>query len=182
MRLAQLGTLSRAIRNHEFKGKNVRRAPAVLLLVSVLVAVSFAGPASAKAQPDVVQATLSGEGDPDGSGSAVLEITKQGKIEVICHRIEVENVARPLTGGGIITLGETGETVAYIIIPSFQDDGGVVEGCTGLLGVKTRELSRIIKDPGSYFLHLYNTEFPCDIPFVLDCGPGALIGQLQAAS
>jgi hypothetical protein len=155
----------------------MRKEFASSLLVVALVVVAFAVPAVASAPPTTLRATLVGDGDPDGSGSALLQIDKDKNTGVICHQIHVDNVTTPITGGAI-TVGESGEIVARLII---TDPGQDLEGCTGQLGIKNRELNRIIKDPGSHFLHLYNAEFPCDI-FGPDrvCPPGAVQGQLSA--
>ena len=125
------------------------------------------------------RATLSPEGDPDGSGSAVLEIDTKTDFGTICYQIQVENVARPITGGAI-TVGESGETVGRLVI---QDRGWDLEGCTAHLGIKNRDLKRIQKDPGSHFLHLYNDEHPCEaIGPSTPCPPGAVIVQLEGVS
>ena len=163
----------------------MRRASIVADLIAALVAVSFAVPADAvsadaAAQPTFLQATLVGDGDPDGSGTAVLEFGRDGNFAFICHQIQVENVSRPLTGGAI-TVGETGEIVGRLFI--VVDTGGTLEGCSGQLGIKNRDLTRILKDPGSHFLHLYNDEHPCDITGPEGvCPPGAVIGQLEAVA
>ena len=155
----------------------MRRASMVVGLIAAFVAVSFTVPAAA-AQSTFVQATLVGDGDPDGSGSAVLEFGRDKNLAFICHQIQVENVSRPITGGAI-TVGETGGIVGRLII--VQDPGGDLEGCTGQLGIKDRDLRRILKDPDSHFLHLYNNEHPCDVTGLV-CPPGAVIGQLEAVS
>jgi hypothetical protein len=156
----------------------MRKASVVSLFVA-LVVVAFAVPAVASANPTTLRATLSGDGDPDGSGSALLQIDKDKNTGVVCHQIHVENVTTPITGGAI-TVGESGEIVARLAI---TDPGQDLEGCTGQLGIRNRELNRITKDPSGYVLHLYNEEFPCDIfgPD-LTCPPGAVRGQLQGVS
>ena len=147
-------------------------------LVAALVAVSFAGPADASRSSTFLQATLVGDGDPDGSGTAVLEFGRDKNLAFICHQIDVANVSRPITGGAI-TVGETGEIVGVLFV--VLDQGGTLEGCSGQFA-KNRDFNRILNDPGSHFLHLYNDEHPCDIVAVSVCPPGAVIGQLAPAS
>jgi hypothetical protein len=51
---------------------------------------------------------------PDGSGSALIELDTKTTFGTICPlRIEVANVARPITGP-TITAGESGEIVGRI--------------------------------------------------------------------
>ncbi len=150
-----------------------------MVLAAAFVAVFPAVPAQAGSGFTTLQATLSSDADPDGSGSALLEIDTKTSFGTICHEIEVQNVTRPVTGG-IITVGKTGDLVGRLII---QDRGGDLAGCTAQAGIKTRDLNRIQRDPGSHFLHLYNEEYPCDVTGPdRACPPGALIGQLQGVS
>jgi hypothetical protein len=155
----------------------MRRTATVLLVITALVAAALAVPAVAGTQFTTLRSTLVGDGDADGSGSALLQIDTKTTFATICHQIQLENVSRPITGGAI-TVGESGEIVGRLII--FNDQGGTLEGCTGQLGIKNRDLKRIQMDPGSHFLHLYNAEHPCDI-FGAGrvCPQGAVIGQLE---
>lgn len=123
------------------------------MLAAALVVAVFALPALAGKG---FQATLSGDADPDGSGSALLQIDTKTSFGTVCHETQVENVSRPITGG-IVSVGESGELVGRLII---QDRGGTLEGCTAQAGIKNRDLMRIQKDPAGRFLHLYNDGIP----------------------
>jgi hypothetical protein len=159
----------------------MRRTATVLLVIAALVFAAFALPAAASPGFTTVQATLVGDGDPDGSGSALLEIDTKTAFGAgtICHEIHVDNVATPITGG-VITVGESGEIVGRLFV---TDSGQDLQGCSGQGGIKTRDLMRIQKNPEGHFLHLYNAEHPCDITAPeRTCPPGALIGQLVGVS
>jgi hypothetical protein len=152
------------------------RAFIATALAGALVVAAFAVPAGAGERFSNFQVTLSGDGDPDGSGTASLQIDP--KTEVVCFQIHVENVSTPITGGAI-TVGESGTIVSRLIIRDPDQD---IDDCTGQLGIRRQEMNRIVKDPGSHFLHLYNDEHPCD-PFASrQCPPGAVQGQLQGVS
>lgn len=138
-------------------------------LVAVLATVGLSVPAAAGTEFDTVQATLTPAGDPDGSGTAVLEIDTKNKS--ICYQIHTENVSTPIMDA-TITFGESGETVAELIV---IDNGPVLEECVRVFGPQPRrDLNRISKDPGNYFLHLFNEEHPS--------GTGAVQGQLVGVS
>jgi hypothetical protein len=148
-------------------------------LAAALVVMVLAAPAVAKPAPTSLEATLSGEADPDGSGSALLSLDTKTRFGTICHQIHVDNVATPLTGGAIMRSGSN-EIVGRLII---TDSGQDVDGCTAQAGIKTRDLKRIENDPGSYVLHLYNDEHPCDVSGPEQtCPPGAVAGQLEATA
>jgi hypothetical protein len=148
-------------------------------LLAALVALGFAVPAGAVVKPTFLEATLVGEGDPDGSGQARLEFGRDKNSAFICHQIQVANVARPITGGAITLAGSDAIEARLIIV---GDVGGELEGCTGQLGIKNRDLSRILRDPSNYVLHLYNAEHPCNVTGADQvCPPGAVAGTLQAA-
>jgi hypothetical protein len=156
------------------------RTAVVAALAVLAVGAGSAVALAAGTQFTTLQATLVPEGDPDGSGAAVITIDFKDSGTICPVRIEVENVARPITGAAI-TVGESSEFVGRIFI---QDRGGVIEDglCTSQGGIKTRDLKRIQKDPGAHFLHLYNAEHPCDIFSSGPCPPGAVTGQLEGVS
>lgn len=154
----------------------MRKAFMSAMVIAMLVGAALVVPAVAGQPFTTFQTTLVGDGDPDGSGSAVLEIDTKTTFGTICHRIEVANVARPITGGAI-TVTESGELVGRLIIAG--DQGGTLEGCTAQLGIRNRDLKRIQRDPASHFLHLYNAEHPCDVQATRRCPQGAVVGQLE---
>ncbi|MGH2736460.1 MAG: CHRD domain-containing protein [Actinomycetota bacterium] len=149
----------------------MRRTSIISLLVAAGTVVAVAFPGWAAAQFTTVQATLSGAGDPDGSGSAVLEFDT--KEEAVCYEIHTENVTTPITGAAI-TSNETGEEVIGLLV---IDDGPDLVECVALGRFKARSrqgLRAIGKDPGDYSLELYNDEHPS--------APGAVRGRLEGVS
>jgi hypothetical protein len=146
-------------------------------VAAALVAAVLAAPAVAGQAFTMFRATLTGDADPDGSGTAALQIDP--KAEVVCFQIQVGDVSTPITAGAI-TVGESGTIVSRLII---RDSGQDIDDCTGQLGITRQEMNRIVKDPGSHFLHLYNAEHPCD-PFAPGrrCPPGAVIGRLEGVN
>jgi hypothetical protein len=141
------------------------------LIVAGVVAMAFAVPAGAGQRFTTVQTTLAPAGDPDGSGSAVLEFDT--KDEAVCYEIHTENVTTPITEAGI-TFDETGEVVVELLV---IDDGPDLVECVALGRFKARSrqaLRAIGKDPGAYSLELYNDEHPIS--------PGAVRGQLEGVS
>jgi hypothetical protein len=146
-----------------------------VLLLAALAAAAVAVPAAAAPRSTFVQATLVGDGDPDGSGSAVLEFGRNKNVGFVCHQLEVEDVARPIRNGAV-TIGESGEIVARLFVTIGSEQ---LEACSFLGTSHRREIKQLSKDPSGFFLHLYNDEFPCDVLAVSSCPPGALIGQLE---
>jgi hypothetical protein len=150
----------------------MRRATTVSIVIAALVAAALAAPGvAAKAQFTTVRATLSPAGDPDGTGTALLEL--DAKDEAVCYRIHTEKVTTPITEAGVV-FGETGEVVLELLV---IDSGPDLEECVSVSrfqGHGRQEIRRIGKDPGAYFLELYNDEHPSS--------PGAVRGQLEGVS
>jgi CHRD domain len=128
-------------------------------------------PAAAGQQFTTVRATLGPAGDPDGTGSALLEL--DAKDEAVCYEIHTQNVTTPITDAAIVS-AETGEVAVELLV---IDRGADLVECVSVSefqGHGRRELRRIGKDPSGYFLELYNSEHPSS--------PGAVRGQLEGVS
>jgi hypothetical protein len=139
--------------------------------LSIAFAAAGVGQATAaKAQTDTVGTTLTPAGDAEGGGSAVLEVNTKG--EFICYEIQTTDVTTPITGA-TITVGAEGETVFDLVV---IDRGADLVECVSVSRHSTptrRDLNRLLRDPGSYYLHLFNDEHPA--------GSGAVQGQLASA-
>jgi len=147
------------------------RRTAFATVAAALVAAAFAVPAVAGQQFTTVQTTLAPAGDPDGSGTALLQFDT--REEAVCYSIHTENVTTPITEAAI-TSAETGEAVVELLV---IDRGADLEECVALGRFKARSrqaLQAIGKNPGGYSLELYNAEHPSS--------PGAVRGQLQGVT
>jgi hypothetical protein len=147
------------------------RRTSLALLAAALAVAALAVPAVAGQQFTTVRATLTPAGDPDGSGSALLEFDL--REEAVCYEIHTQNVTTPITGAAI-TSAETGEVVIELLV---IDRGPDLVECVALQRFKARSrqgLTEIGKNPSGYFLELYNDEHPSF--------PGAVRGQLEGVS
>ena len=98
------------------------------------------------------------QGDPDGSGTAVLRINP-GQ-EQVCWTIEVAGVD-PIFAAHIHVAPPTAPGPIVVPLNPFS------AGCTTV----SRELAlAIIRDPGSYYVNVHNASYPA----------GALRGQLDS--
>jgi hypothetical protein len=139
-------------------------------LAAALTIAALAVPATAGQGFTTFQVTLSPAGDPDGSGSAVLQT--DAKDEAICYDIHTQNVSTPITEAAIVN-AETGVVTELIVI----DRGPDLAECVSVSrfqGHGRQEIGRMGKNPGDFFLELYNEEHPGS--------PGAVRGQLEGAS
>ena len=101
-----------------------------------------------------------GPGDPDGAGSATINV-KRGKGE-LCYELSVEGIA-PATAAHVhvAPAGDFGP----VVVPLMPPTSGFSSGCVDI----DRELAKAIKkDPDNYYVNVHNAEFPA----------GALRGQL----
>ena len=140
------------------------------LLAAALVTAALAVPAAAGQEFTTFRVTLGPAGDPDGSGSAVLQT--DAKDEAVCYEIHTQNVTTPITEAAIVN-AETGAVVELIVI----DRGPDLVECVSVSrfqGHARQEIRRMGKDPSGYFLELYNAEHPSS--------PGAVRGQLEGVS
>jgi CHRD domain len=136
----------------------------VALVVS-LVALTIVTTGMAGGAPQ--SATLSGAaevpgpGDPDGSGSASLQLNPgQGEI---CYELTVANIA-PATAAHIhvAAAGVAGP----VVVPLAPPTSGSSSACAAV----DRDLVlAILKNPAGYYVNVHNAEFPA----------GAVRGQLS---
>jgi hypothetical protein len=147
------------------------RRTSMALLAAALAVAALAVPAAAGQEFTTVRATLAPAGDPDGSGSALLEL--DAKQEAVCYQIHTQNVTTPITEAAI-TSAETGEVVVELLVIDRGPDLVECVSVSRFQGHGRQELMRIGKDPGCYFLELYNEEHPSS--------PGAVRGPLEGVS
>ena len=104
-----------------------------------------------------------GPGDPDGSGIARLRLN-QGRHR-ICYRIEVTDIALPVTGAHI---HEAAAGVAGPVVVTFGPfDDGTAVGC--VTDLERSLIKAIRKHPADYYVNVHNGEYPA----------GAVRGQLS---
>jgi hypothetical protein len=141
----------------------------VVALVAV-TSLTAAGPAAAKNTQ--LAATLSGAqevpgpGDPDGTGTAELDVkTKPGKKKAeICFGVNWSSIAQPTAAH--IHKGAQG-TDGAIVVPLFESTAGIT-GELGCVKTKAAIAKPIAKNPGAYYVNVHSAEFPA----------GAVRGQL----
>ena len=153
----------------------MRRRIAATAIVVGLVSIPLFAPGTAGAKKTKLQADLSGAaevpgpGDPDGTGSAVLQLKekpgkKNGKI---CFLITYQNLGS-VVGGHIHEGGPT--TDGPIVVPLFETPTaeGVIDDC---VKQKRNVVKKIAHKPGDFYVNLHSTEFP----------GGAIRGQMRVA-
>jgi hypothetical protein len=148
------------------------RRIALVLGAAALAAAAIAIPAAAAQDTVTVRATLGPAGDPDGSGTAVLEL--DAADEAVCYDVQTQNVATPITDLDIVS-AESGEVAVDLFV--VFDEGPNVAECVSasrFQGHARREMRRIAKDPSAYVLEIYNAEHPSS--------PGAIRGPLEPVS
>ncbi len=153
----------------------------VALLLTAIVALALAGPASAAKlggadhggrlftttlsgaeEVDPVTGAL-GAGDPDGSGLATLTVNP-GQEEV-CYELSVEGITLPAIGAHI-HVGAAGENGPVVVPLTPPDASGVSSGCAEV----SRELAlEIIRNPENYYVNVHTSDFE----------NGAIRGQLS---
>jgi hypothetical protein len=147
------------------------RKTARIALVAALAIAAVAVPAAAGQQFTPVRATLGPAGDPDGSGSALVEF--DAKDEAVCYEIHTQNVTTPITDAAIVS-ADAGEIAVELLVIARGADLVECVSVSEFQGHGRRELRRLGKDPSGYFLERYNSEHPSS--------PGAVRGPLEGVS
>ena len=148
-------------------GKKKVLVVAALAVVSVMV---LGGPALAGAMlsgtpltgaQEVNGAGVPNQGDPDGSGTATLNLMP--RKERICYKLTVQDIAAA-TDAHIhkAPAGQNGPIIKALRAPTDGDS----QGCARL---GRRKIMRIKNNPSEYYVNVHNDDFP----------NGALRGQLH---
>ena len=139
----------------------------ILVVLTVLALTSIAADGGRKFTTTLTGAAeVPGPGDPDGSGTATIELNPgQGEV---CFEITVSNIALPATGAHIHvgTATEAGPVVVPLTPP---DESGTSSGCVS--DVDPALIRNIIQNPEQYYVNVHTEDFPA----------GAVRGQLQRA-
>jgi hypothetical protein len=143
---------------------NYRRL-VVMLVVALIGAVVFAGPAfAAKFSTTLTGAALvPGPGDPDGTGTATINV-KPGKGE-LCYELSVTGIA-PAIGAGVHVGDATTSGTRVVPLTPPDPTTGSSGGCVAI----SRELAKdLTKNPQNYYVLIRNVDYSA----------GALRGQLS---
>jgi hypothetical protein len=137
----------------------------VLVALALLAIAVTAAVAQAGGRPLATTLTgaeeIPGPGDPDGSGTARLELNI-GTGE-ICYELAVSGIA-PATAAHI-HVGQAG-VAGPVVVPLAPPTSGSSSACTT---VDPALIKAITKDPQLYYVNVHNAEFPA----------GAVRGQLS---
>ena len=106
-------------------------------------------------------AEVPGPGDPDGSGTATLELNK-GQSE-ICYELVVSGIS-PATAAHIHV--GMADVAGPVVVPLLPPSSGSSSGCAL---VDSELLKAIGKNPQNYYVNVHNSDYPA----------GALRGQLS---
>jgi hypothetical protein len=119
-------------------------------------------------QAEVSDDGTPGVGDPDGTGTATIEVlpSAAGPPTTLCWAIVVQNVVTPAIGAHIheAPAGENGPVVVPLSAPNLN---GTSNGCT--TPVDEEVLGRLIDNPAGFYVNVHTTDFPA----------GAVRGQLE---
>ena len=143
----------------------MHRSVVLTLATALLAGAALVSVAAAGGRP--LEATLlganevPGPGDPDGSGTAHVELNHgQGTV---CYTVTVTGIA-PATAAHIHA-GAAG-TAGPVVVALTPPTDGSSSGCVS--GVDRDLIKAIIQDPASFYVNVHNAEYPA----------GALRGQL----
>ncbi|MDQ3710324.1 MAG: CHRD domain-containing protein, partial [Actinomycetota bacterium] len=120
--------------------------------------------AQLKGHNELDEAGNRGAGDPDGTGTAHVELTIDPPE--VCATLSVRNIGLPATGAHIHegTATQNGPVVISLPVPG---EDGRAEGCV-TQDVSSELLAEIAADPAGYYVNVHNATFPA----------GAVRGQL----
>lgn len=131
--------------------------------VSGMVMFGLVAPASAAQEffdIDMTGEAESGEGDPDGTGTAKIALfPDEGRI---CYVLEVEGIA-PASAAHIHEAPE--ETAGPVVVPLEAPTKGRSRQCQAIDPALAQE---ILDNPGDYYVNVHNADYPA----------GAVRGQL----
>jgi hypothetical protein len=136
-----------------------------LMLAGGSLALSLSFPATAFAQPVMLNATLSGAnetkpGDPDGSGSFAAEV--EIATGDVCYTLDVSDIGEAMAAHihkGIA--GKDGKPVASLQVTGPDDDL--------CMAMEPTLLEKIAAAPGAYYVNVHTKDFPA----------GAIRGQFD---
>ena len=143
--------------------KKIKILHILLIVLTVLSLTSVAADGGRKFTTTMTGAQEILGGDPDGSGTAMLELNP-GAGQV-CFELTVTNITLPATGAHIhaAPAGVNGPIVVPLTAP---DASGSSSGCVSA----DRDLIKaIIQNPENYYVNVHNVDFP----------GGAIRGQLS---
>jgi hypothetical protein len=120
--------------------------------------------AALNGQNEVDESATPGAGDPNGSGTATVELTLEPPE--VCVTLAVADIALPAAAAHIHQ-GAAGVNGPVVVpLPTPGEDGSA-EGCV-TEGVTTELVEAIAADPAGYYVNVHNATFPA----------GAVRGQL----
>ncbi len=118
--------------------------------------------AAVPATPDGTQGTGQAKGDPDGGGTATVNVdAARGQV---CYEVAIEKVDPPT--GMHIHEGGTGEA-GPVVIP-LKTPTGTDTTTTGCADAERGLIGRIVARPGDFYVNVHTESFPA----------GAIRGQL----
>lgn len=135
----------------------------ILIMLTVLALASIAADGGRKFATTLTGAAeVPGPGDPDGSGTAMLELNP-GTGQV-CFELTVTGIAP--ASAAHIHVAPAG-VAGPVVVPLTPPTSGSSSGCVS--GVNRDLIKAIIQNPEGYYVNVHNADFPA----------GALRGQLS---
>lgn len=142
----------------------------VLTMTAALMLTSLAG---AQGTGVRLTTTLTGAGDPDGTGFAVLRLNPG--LETVCYTIVVEDIAAPTEpapglGSAHVHEAPAGSSgpIAIDLDATFTETSPGVFRAAGCVTADRKDILDVILNPENYYVNVHNADFPA----------GAVRGQL----
>lgn len=140
----------------------------VLALAAIALVATTAGATDGTATLSTTltgAAEVPGPGDPDGMGSATIELRIEAHDAAqVCWTIEVENITLPAAAAHI-HVGDRHTAGPVVVTLSPPDGHGNANGCTA---ADPALVQAIIDRPDQYYVNVHTSDFP----------DGAVRGQL----